>query len=421
MADPPLFGALAPMGQPVDWRAQFAAALQPPPHGYDAQTAPKPLQSLYGALAPDPSADYGTILPFARDKETGDKRFAMPSLLREGLLGVTDLLAGVDTGQVTPRAAETLAMGGMGTGGMLAPRGALAAGGAPIRAYHGSPHNFERFDASKIGTGEGAQAYGHGLYFAEREGIAKQYRDKLSSGLYETNQGILPHHEVWNGASAAAQAASPMPLSSSDRIASNILDGVKQAGSIEKYLKQYDLPGGQYGDAYRAAADHIASLQARMHPGSMYEVNIHAAPNKFLDWDKPLAGQSPEVFDKANRALRYNIDSVKDDMKGAELYRQLTNSQFIRPLDSAPNNLPALQARATNVLRDAGIPGIKYLDGGSRAAGDGSSNYVVFPGNENLVEIIRKYMMGIPAPVAMPQGSPAAFGSLTPGAANGER
>src|SRR6188768_661108 len=49
-----------------------------------------------------------------------------------------------------------------------------------IKAYHGSPHDFERFDSSKIGTGEGAQAYGHGLYFAEREGVAKDYRDKLS-------------------------------------------------------------------------------------------------------------------------------------------------------------------------------------------------------------------------------------------------
>ncbi len=48
-----------------------------------------------------------------------------------------------------------------------------------IRAYHGSPHDFDRFDISKIGTGEGAQAYGPGLYFAEREGVAKSYRDNL--------------------------------------------------------------------------------------------------------------------------------------------------------------------------------------------------------------------------------------------------
>jgi hypothetical protein len=34
-----------------------------------------------------------------------------------------------------------------------------------INAYHGSPHEFQRFSMDKIGTGEGAQAYGSGLYF----------------------------------------------------------------------------------------------------------------------------------------------------------------------------------------------------------------------------------------------------------------
>jgi hypothetical protein len=42
------------------------------------------------------------------------------------------------------------------------------------------------------------------------------------------------------------------------------------------------------------------------------------------------------------------------------------------------------------MLRDAGIPGIKYLDGGSRTAGQGSSNYVVFPGNERLLKILER-------------------------------
>jgi hypothetical protein len=50
----------------------------------------------------------------------------------------------------------------------------------PITAYHGTPHDFEQFDTSKIGTGEGTQLYGHGLYFAEHEPVAKWYRDQLS-------------------------------------------------------------------------------------------------------------------------------------------------------------------------------------------------------------------------------------------------
>ena len=48
-------------------------------------------------------------------------------------------------------------------------------------AWHGSPHTFDKFSTSAIGTGEGAQAYGHGLYFAENEGVARGYRDALKT------------------------------------------------------------------------------------------------------------------------------------------------------------------------------------------------------------------------------------------------
>ena len=48
-----------------------------------------------------------------------------------------------------------------------------------IKAYHGSPHKFDKFDMSKLGSGEGAQAYGHGLYFADNVDVAKSYADVL--------------------------------------------------------------------------------------------------------------------------------------------------------------------------------------------------------------------------------------------------
>src|SRR4029077_8360868 len=40
----------------------------------------------------------------------------------------------------------------------------------------GSPHSFEKFDIGKIGTGEGAQSYGHGLYVAENPEVAAAYK-----------------------------------------------------------------------------------------------------------------------------------------------------------------------------------------------------------------------------------------------------
>ena len=60
--------------------------------------------------------------------------------------------------------------------------GTTAPGDVPppgIVAYHGSPHSFDQFDTSKIGTGEGEQAYGHGLYFARRRAGAELSRSCL--------------------------------------------------------------------------------------------------------------------------------------------------------------------------------------------------------------------------------------------------
>jgi hypothetical protein len=45
---------------------------------------------------------------------------------------------------------------------------------------------------------------------------------------------------------------------------------------------------------------------------------------------------------------------------------------------------------ATDYLREAGIPGIRYLDEGSRAGGEGTRNIVVFPGEEQAVKILSR-------------------------------
>jgi hypothetical protein len=50
-----------------------------------------------------------------------------------------------------------------------------------IEAWHGSPHDFDRFDVSRIGTGEGAQSYGHGLYFAEEKQVATSATSSCST------------------------------------------------------------------------------------------------------------------------------------------------------------------------------------------------------------------------------------------------
>ncbi|MCP5056784.1 MAG: hypothetical protein GY937_08690, partial [bacterium] len=56
--------------------------------------------------------------------------------------------------------------------------------------YHGSPHKFDRFDHSKMGTGEGAQAYGWGTYIAENPDVGNEYKSVLvDRELLKTKEG----------------------------------------------------------------------------------------------------------------------------------------------------------------------------------------------------------------------------------------
>ena len=230
----------------------------------------------------------------------------------------------------------------------------------PIRAYHGSPHDFDRFDLSKIGTGEGAQAYGHGLYFAEKEGVARGYRDQIAAkqGGYSgsMNLGIDPY------APLKEQRAFL-----SDKYGSGNFR-IKRDGEIH-----YKEPDG-----------HTWLLGGYMpKPGKMYEVNIHADPASLLDWDKPLSGQSG-VMSQLDRVPK-GIDALKygnPNPTGRDLYTALGSLHS----DAGPITNPS---RASSALREAGIPGIQYLDGGSRSAGEGSRNLVMF--QPELIEILRKY------------------------------
>ena len=50
-------------------------------------------------------------------------------------------------------------------------------------AWHGSPHIFDYFSLDAIGTGEGAQVHGWGLYFAKNRTTAGRYKRKLAQIL----------------------------------------------------------------------------------------------------------------------------------------------------------------------------------------------------------------------------------------------
>ena len=250
-----------------------------------------------------------------------------------------------------------------------------------IRAYHGSPYDFDRFDSSKIGTGEGAQAYGHGLYFAEHEPVAQSYKQAGSGGGFpDTLRGRT--HELDSGDDVKSLY---------DAFNAIHLDGKtpQQARALTR------------GDATRIYDEELAKRDA----GKMYEVNLLADPSSFLDWDKPLAEQHPDV----QKAFDPLLPQLFGASEHAEWEHNLRASRFGHADAYNPSVGEILghheqftqngPQAVSQQLSGAGIPGIRYLDQGSRTAGEGSHNYVVFPGNEHLIEIVKKY--GIAAAAAM--------------------
>jgi hypothetical protein len=265
--------------------------------------------------------------------------------------------------------------GGLGLAATLVP-GAIAEKAVKkgIKGFHGSPHDFDRFDSSKIGTGEGAQAYGHGLYIAESEGVAKSYRDALAGGNTKWMEG----DRVLSG---AEQNAAELL----DRLGGDVH---KAKMEIKYSLRPMRMADQKYLDETEAALDRLdpAAIRVEQDPGKMYEVNINADPDDFLDWDKPLSEQS----EKVRSGVRAGMDERYGQGFFDEYAQQGTDFRDVR------SNFDDLgDADVSNMLREKGIPGIKYLDGGSRKAGDGSRNYVVF--DDRLIDIVRKY--GIPAAI----------------------
>jgi hypothetical protein len=235
-----------------------------------------------------------------------------------------------------------------------------------ITAFHGSPHRFDKFDMSKVGTGEGAQAYGHGLYFAENPAVAQDYAravttQRLGLGTLES----VPYSSI----SKVEQAA--------------LADLKLSGGDANKAIERLKSPPKGYEQSYserRKVLEDIAAgkRSAELAKGNLYKVDIpDDQVAKMLDWDKPLS-QQPESVRKALEPLLTG-QSVKDDLLGHQLYdaikEQVTTNagampQWAQKMRAAPD--------ASAYLRQLGIPGIKYLDQGSRSGGKGTSNFVVF-------------------------------------------
>jgi len=230
--------------------------------------------------------------------------------------------------------------------------------------YHGSPHKFNKFDMSKIGTGEGAQAYGHGLYLAEAKDVGKEYMRKLAG----SDNGMA--------GSIAAQ---------------NLQMYKTPESAIEALQNQ--LTPNLTGESRKVTEDAISLLKnGQANTGYLYKVDIpdEAIP-RMLDWDKPLSEQSQDVKNVLSSAGLLP-DGAHRNVMGEDLVKRLgvNAGKDTHPFAyKLPKRIEGMAREAgfnsgntkniaSDYLNSLGIPGIRYLDGSSRNVGEGTSNFVLF-------------------------------------------
>lgn len=295
---------------------------------------------------------------------TAEPKSRNAALLGEAVGGVMPIVAAAKA----PQIAAGLNQAGRN---LAAPRTLNPQTGAIV--WHGSPHKFDKFDSSKIGTGEGAQAYGHGLYLAENPSVAGAYKEALSEPeLY------LKNRQVKTGDGTPMYVAKAWLKDSYDKGFFNS----KTASPFDNAIKQVQSAPVPNKDSVIAALKKLKDSGATMDKGgSLYKVDLpDDAIAKMLNWDKPLSEQPQEIQSIAKSLLGKNNNPmawlVND---GAAQDMTMTGKQFLNTLIGGESQ-----------LQKAGIPGIRYLDGGSRGTGAGTSNFVVFPGNESLLSILER-------------------------------
>lgn len=322
--------------------------------------------------------------------------------------------------------------------------------GRAATVYHGSPHDFDEFDHSKMGTGEGAQVYGWGTYLTETKDIAEGYKKRLIRQPSDETGPIVRDaiDKYWR----TFKSPTVEEAFNRDEVIGYINDFVqwKMQGDLKAtpretmesfYLNDplnVDPVEGREAlaamnwDHIQTAWDIVEELPLKANRGKLYEVNI-PDDAQWLDWDKK---QSPEVLEKLNKAGLLNSiqGSYKDDIQyiNAEIRdlvdeldelestaaRTWEEEERIADLkidieelrserkelrDKAAGNGTGLTIykeivdnlgspkAASEALQKAGITGTKYLDGFSRKDGEGSYNYVVY--DDKTPKVVNKYMM----------------------------
>tara|TARA_R110000782_G_scaffold257776_1_gene347107 strand:+ start:9 stop:1898 length:1890 start_codon:yes stop_codon:yes gene_type:complete len=239
-------------------------------------------------------------------------------------------------------------------------------------AYHGSPHKFSKFDMSKIGTGEGAQAYGHGIYAAENPNVAKNYAPRD----FDYEESLMDAYKRYE------QQGDYEAMEIYERAMMHETPAEIRASALDPESVLYEMQ-----DTALRVADEIAEIPIN---SSLYKVDI---PDdqiaKMLDWDKPLSEQGEKMHKVWEKFLGSGVGKrARKSLGPGGNFNQPTGEDFHSLIYEG---MPRAKGQthgggatfqegvmAADWLKRQGIPGIKYLDGDSRSGSQGTSNFVLF-------------------------------------------
>jgi uncharacterized coiled-coil protein SlyX len=209
-----------------------------------------------------------------------------------------------------------------------------------IKAFHGSPHDFDKFDIEKMGTGEGFQVFGKGLYFTDTEKVAQTYKKNKDGKIYKVKLNVK-----------------------------------------EDDLIDYDKNIGNQ------SASHQESLNKIIDDLKVEDL-VYFRNSSNIDTDDWI--DISKYYDKDNDMFREAIrDVILDEGNKVKDFLKIINE--IKGV-----------GKAEEFLKSYNIQGIKYKDGLTRAAKKGtpvSKNYVIF--DPRVIEISKKYGVAIPVAGAM--------------------
>ena len=226
------------------------------------------------------------------------------------------------------------------------------------RVYHGSGAEFDHFDHSHMGEGEGAQAYGWGTYVTEVRGIGEGYAIRSKNGIaMSREEWSLKRSELESNIYRAKEQLPFLKGEYKAEVEAQISEWEEQLKDYEPHNNLYtvEIPddnGGNY-------------LDWNGHPAKslLKDVGSFLESNGF-----ERVQDSPARYERGESTVVLNPNAT-----GADLYAELQEA-----LGS--------DKKASLALAELGYAGIKYpaefRSGGRK---DGAKNYVIF--NENDAEI----------------------------------